>query len=349
MRDNKTGLGKGVALALSVILLLSSAAVVFAGGGAEKAASDKVYAVRLHHGSPEQDPTHMTALKFKELAEQYSGSRIQVEIFPNLQLGTEEEVIQLMRLGDIEMSIPYIGNLQPLAPSCGVLMLPYMWKTREELQKTVAATFDELNNRIIGESGVRLLAACDYDYRVLSNSVRPVERMEDIKGLKIRVSMNTMAIESFKNWGVNPTPLAWGEVFTALQQGVIEGIENPYTVVVSQKFYEVLKYTTEIHYLLETKPIIIAEKFYQSLPQDLKDVVARASNETRDYISAQFVKWSKEAQQELTSRGMVMLGPPKDEERWEKLARDAWPKFYDTVGGKEWAQKFISVKDSVSR
>jgi len=343
---------KAVLVLFLVVLLALPGMMLFAGGQKGEQPDQgaaKVYKIRLHHGGPENDPTHYTAVKFKELAEEYSDGRLAIDIFPNLQLGTEAESLQVLRLGDIEMYIPYIGNLTPVAPSSGVLMLPYIWKSRDEMKRTVDAVYDEMNERIIKESGARLLAVCPYAYRVLANSVRPVETIDDIKGLKVRVSKSNIPILAFKAWGVNATPLAWGEVFTALQQKVIEGIENPYTVLVSTKFYEVTKYVTEIHYLLESKPIMMGEKFYQSLPSDLQSVVKKAADETREYISDQFEnKWVAEAKETLVEKGMVLLGPPKDEDEWERLARSVYPQFYDSMGGKEWVEKFIEVKDSVN-
>jgi TRAP-type transport system periplasmic protein len=332
-----------------LLLLLAgvfSAAGLFAAAAGEQAGEQEVYTIRLHHGTPESDPTHMTALKFKELAEKYSDGRFEVTIFPNLQV-EEGEAIQMMRLGSVEMSIPYIGSLQPLSPSVGVLMLPYMWKNRQEIANTMEVAYDELNKRVINETGVRMLALCDYAYRVLS-TVRPVRNINDIRGQKIRVTPNNMALETFKSWGVNATPLAWGEVFTGLQQGVIEGVENPHTVVISQKFYEVLKYTTDIHYLLETKPIMVSETFYSKLPDDLKGILKEAADDTRTYISGQFETWVEEAREELTFLGVEQLGPPTDEDVWERLAREAWPKFYDSVGGADWATTFIQMKDSAN-
>lgn len=329
-----------IVIVFLAVTFLFSVDLSFAAGEKEAAES---YLIKLSHGCPESDPTHLAAVKFKELAEEYTNGRVEVQIFPNNQLGSEQEVAQDLRMGTLEAEILYTGNLQPLAPSVGVLMLPYMFTTNEEVWKAMDAIHDELNNRVIDEADVRILGYLEKGFRVLTNSKKPVETLQDLKGLKIRVSKVAIAIETFKSWGLEPIPMAWDEVFSALQQGVIHGQENPYTAVLSTKFYEIQKYITEIHYMIWSGPLIISEKFFQGLPKDIQDALVKAGKDTAAYEREISMEMTVQAKKELADKGMILLGPPKDEAEWQRRAQSIWPQFYDNVGGKGWVDQALAL------
>lgn len=328
--------------------LLFVSGIALTGGPSSGEASEKKITIKLAHGANEADVTGQTALKFQELVSQYSEGRIEVKIFPNNQLGGEQEAVQDLRTGALDAAIVYTGNLKPMAPSVGVLMLPYMFDKNENAWKAMDALYDELNKRVIKEAGVRFVGYFEKGFRVLSNSKKPVETIEDLKDLKIRVSKVDIAIETFSAWGLEPIPMAWSEVFTGMQQRVIDGQENPYAVINDMKFYEVQKYITEIHYLLWTGPILLSEKVFQSIPPESQNVLVKAGKEAADYGRNLSYSMEQEAQKILKDKGMVLVGPPKDEEKWKAAAMSIWPKFYNDVGGKEWVEQALELIKSKS-
>jgi len=303
------------------------------------------YTIRLSHGDNENNPTHFGAQMFEKLAEEYTNGRVDVQIFPANQLGTEQEVAQALRMGAIEAEILYTGNLVPLAPSVGVMMLPYAFTSNEQVWAAMDALKEPLNERLTEEAGVRVLGYFEKGFRVLTNSQRPVETIEDLQGLKIRVSKNNIAIETFKSWGLNPIPMAWAEVFPALQQGVIDGQENPYTTAISSKFYEVQTYITEIHYMIWSGPLIVSERFYQGLPADIQEALNRAGEEAAVYQRGVSGELTEEAKTKLVELGMVLSGPPKDEEKWQAAAQAIWPQFYDDIGGEAWVKEAQAIME----
>lgn len=305
-------------------------------GLASSAVFSADFNMRLSHGDNENNPTHHAAVKFQELVEEYSDGRIEVEIYPSNQLGDEQEVAQSMRMGTIESAIVYTGNLVPLAPSAGVLMLPYAFTSSEQAWAAMDALQEPLNGRISSEAGVRAVGLLEKGFRVLTTS-EPVRTLDDLQGQKIRVSPNNIAIETFKAWGIDPIPMAWAEVFSALQQGVIDGQENPYTTAISSNFYEVQDYITEIHYMMWTGPLLVSERFYQGLPEDLQNAVDRAGIEAANYERELSAQLTEEAKNELVELGMELLGSPEDEAEWQEKARANWPAFYEDIGGEEWA------------
>ena len=331
-------------LVATFCLLLSM--VTIAGMPTQSEAAGKDLTIKLAHGANDADVTGQTALKFKELVGKYSDGRIEVQIYGNNQLGGEQEAVQDLRTGALEAAIVYTGNLKPMAPSVGVLMLPYMFDKSEAAWKAMDAVHDELNKRVIKEAGVRFVGYFEKGFRVLSNSQKPVKTIEDLKDLKIRVSKVDIAIETFSAWGLEPIPMAWSEVFTGMQQRVIDGQENPYAVINDMKFYEVQKYITEIHYMLWTGPILLSEKVYQSISPEYQSILDKAGREAADFGRQLSYSMEQNAQKELEKKGMVLLGPPEDEPKWKASAKGIWHKFYDDVGGKEWVEKAVSLMES---
>ena len=330
---------------LALAAMIASAGL-FAEGQNDGAASDgseKQYVIKLAHGVTTTDPTHAGIEKFKELAESYTDGRVKIEIYPNGQLGDEQQIVQALRSGAIEMGVVYTGNAQSLAPSIGVVMLPYLFKNSDEAWYALDAIVPEMNNRLIEEAGVHSFGFFEKGFRVLTNSKREVKSLEDLKGLKIRVSPSELPIKTFKSWDLNPIPMAWGEVFTALQQKVIDGQENPYTTIPAMKFEEVQKYVTEIHYMIWTGPILMSEKFYQSIPSDLQEQLEKAALDSISWEREFVAGLKEEAIQNSIEAGMVMCGAPEDEDEWQSRAQSVWPEFYDSVGGEAWVNKALDI------
>lgn len=317
----------------------------FAGGKGEKGADagGKQYTIKLAHGVSLTDPLHPTAEKFKELIEKHSAGRIKVDIYPQSQLGDEQELVQSLRSGSIELAIVYSGNAQASTPSIGAVMLPYMYTKSEEAWCGLDAVQDELNKRMVKEGGVRILGFYEKGFRVLTNSKRPIRKLEDMRGIKIRVTPSEIPLETFKAWGIEPIPMAWAEVFTGLQQKVIDGQENPYTTIPAFKFEEVQKYVTEIHYMLWTGPLLVSEKFFQALPDDLKAAMVKAGKESADWERQFNAGLTEEAIATIKKAGMIVSGAPEDEAEWQRRAEAIWPKFYAKAGGQEWAEWVIKT------
>jgi tripartite ATP-independent transporter DctP family solute receptor len=331
---------KTTVLAAGMMIALLSLGTFLAAGGSKEAApsSGKVYELKLAHGVPETDPLHPACLKFKELIEAKSGGRIKVTIYTNSTLGDEAELPQALRSGSVEMATVYTGNVTSSAPSIGAIMLPYMYTTNEQAWKGMDAVLPELNKKLTKEAGIRVLGIYEKDFRVLTNSKKEVTKITDLQGLKIRVSPGTIPVETFKSFGITPISMAWAEVFTGLQQRVIDGQENPYTTIPSSKFQEVQKYVTEIHYMLWTGPLLISEKFFQSLPADLQKFMEEAGKESADWERTFHSGLIADAKTAIVKDGMVLSGPPSDEAEWQRRARAIWPALYESSGGKEWCE-----------
>jgi len=276
---------------------------------------------------------HLIATRFMELVEEYSEGRIECEYYPSFQLGGEQEQVRNLQLGLQEVTIPSFANISPYANSLYFISLPYIFDSVEQGRAVMEQMLPQVNEWAINEGGVRILAFQDAGFRVLTNSKKPVEYLKDLQGLKIRIPQNPIWIETFKSWGIDPIPLDWGETFGAMQQRVVDGQENPYNVPAALGFYEVQKYVTEINAIYQTSATLISEKFFQSLPPDLQEIMLRAGKETQEYEWWLADTTIERDKQILRDNGMVLLGEPKDMEEWVERASATWPKFYSLIGG----------------
>ena len=188
-----------------------------------------------------KEPHHAAALDFKNYVEKATNGKVDVQIYPGSQLGGEERSFQDIQQGVIQIASLAVNNVTVFSPSMGVFDLPYMFTNYEDCYKLIDQNWDEINKRMIDESGNMAVGWLVQGFRVLSNSKHPIRTVEDLKGLKIRVPNNPIMIATFRAWGGEPAPMAWDETFNALQQKVVDGQENPYPVFASNKFEEVQK------------------------------------------------------------------------------------------------------------
>lgn len=241
-------------------------------------------------------------------------------------------------IGTLDMSILAINNITPFSPTTGILSLPYMMLSLEDAETlTQGPIGDELVQNTIEDAGVRIIGWTYAGFRRLTNSQKPVETVEDLQGLVIRVPKNEIMIDTYKAWGVSPTPMAWSETFAALQTKVVDGQDTPYITINAMKFYEIQKYATNLRYLFLIEPLIISEQVFQGLSEEDQGIILEAAQAATEE-SAQFLR-DKEAEIQATlveDYGMEIVDPANDEQEFIDLATSAvWPSFYDSVGGIE--------------
>ena len=289
-----------------------------------------------------------TGLAFKEKLEELSGGNHTATLFLNGQLGSEQDTVNDAAIGTLDMSLLAINNVTPFSPTVGVFTLPYVILSLEDAETlTQGPIGQELTENTINDAGVRIIAWTYTGFRVLTNSKKPVKSVADLEGLVIRVPKNEIMIDTYKAWGISPTPMAWSETFAGLQTKVVDGQDNPYTTINAMKFYEVQKYVTNIRYIFSIEPLIISEQLFQELSAEDQAIVLEAGK-AATAASAKFLR-EKEAEikQILLDKGMQIDDPENDEAEFIELATKAvWPKFYDSIGGVE---KLNAVLTAVGR
>jgi len=296
---------------------------------------------KMSLGGGEGTAQHALATKFVEEFE--ANTKDTVRIFPNSQLGSEQDTVNAASLGVLDLSVVAINNITPFSPTVGVYTLPYMIKSLEEAEKLIQSDATEaLVKNTIRDAGVRIVGWTFSGFRVLTNSNKPVKTLADLDGLVIRVPKNEIMIDTYNAWGINPTPMAWSELFTALQQKVVDGQDLALVDIESLKFYEVQKYISLIHYNFMLEPMIMSESVYQDQSKDVQAAILAAGKVATLY-SGQFLR-AKEAEaiEKLKAQGMEVN--EVDETEWiEKATTEVWPKYYDSVGGKDKINAVLKV------
>lgn len=280
---------------------------------------------------------HELGKAFAASLKEKTDGKYTADLFPNSQLGDEQDTVNDAAMGLLDFSILAINNVTPFSPSVAVLTLPYVIQSAEEAkQLTLGEVGKELTENTIRDAGVRIIGWSYSGFRVLTNSKRPVKTLDDLKGLVIRVPKNELMIATYQAWGINPSPLAWTETFTALQQRVVDGQDNPYITVSAMKFNEVQKYITNIRYLFSLEPLVVSESMFQSQTPEVQQAILDAGLEATEHSFKFLQETEAKIKEELVAAGMEISDPANDEKEWiEAATTQVWPKFYDQIGGKD--------------
>lgn len=281
--------------------------------------------------------------KFK--AELEARTKHKAKLFPNGQLGSEQDTVNDAAIGTLDFSILAINNITPFSPTVGMFTLPYVIQSLDEAVKlTRGEVGKELIENTVRDAGVRIIGWAYSGFRVLTNSKKPIKTLADLKGVHVRVPKNEIMLATYEAWGSPAVPMAWSETFTALQQKVVDGQDNPYITVSAMKFYEVQKYVTNIRYLFSIEPLIVSEQVFQGMSADDKKAVL-AAGEAATLHSEKFLREAEaKIKKDLVSKGMQIDDPADGEKEWiAKATAAVWPKFYKSIGGKEKLDKVLKI------
>ncbi|MCA0976535.1 TRAP transporter substrate-binding protein [Halomonas denitrificans] len=311
---------------------LLTAAIVMA--TTATAAEAKTFKVGM--GDPMDSDQGALAQRFEELVESLSDGEMQVELFPGGQLGSETGMIQDTRIGKLDFALIGVGNLTPYAPRLGALTMPYALRSHADAVKaTTGPLADQWNAIAEEEAGVHIVSWLYSNFRHLTNSQRPVTTLADVEGLKVRVPQNEIMLASYEAWGASPISMSWPEVFTGLQQGVIDGQDNPYIVNSTMKFHEVQDHLTELHAQYSLQPIVMGVRSYERLSDEEREIIDRAGLEAQLYALQFQLTKASEARAAMEAEG-VEVATLEDEDEWIRVAQEeVWPQFYEDIGGQE--------------
>jgi len=268
-------------------------------------AAAPTYTIKVACVDSANHPTMVTLDKvFKKKIETESKGTIKVELYPNGQLGGDRETCEAVQLNTIQMAIPANAALAGFDKRIQILDLPYLFTSREKAFQAVDGKLGKLLNGYLAKKGLLVLGYIENGQRHLSNRKQPVYGPEQMKGMKLRTMENKLHMEYFKKLGANPTPIAYGELYTALQQKTVDAMEAPYALYQDGKFYEVQKYITETGHVFSYEMLVFSKKFMQKLPKNLQKVVLDAAKATVKTQRAAMVSLEKEAVKDLQSKGV---------------------------------------------
>ncbi len=267
--------------------------------------------------------------KFAELVKEKSGGKIEVKLFPGGVLGGDVQTVSALQGGVIEMTVLNAGILAGNVKEFGAVDLPFLFNSGEEADKVMDGPFGTSLMELLPDTGLVGLAYWELGFRNLTNNRHPITKLDDIKGLKIRVIQSPIPIELFNSLGANAVPLPYTELYTALETGTVDGQENPAANILNAKFYEVQKYMTVTRHQYNPQIVLISKKFWDGLNDEEKAVFQSAATEARDYQRKVSREVDAKAIADIKATGMEVneLSP----EETQKL-RDAVKPLIDKFG-----------------
>lgn len=256
--------------------------------------------------NPQGHPIELGMRRFAELVKQYSDGRIQVRLFPGGTLGNDAQNVSALQGGTIEMASMNTGILASQIKDFEVFDYPFMFANFKEADAVADGPVGKGLHDRLQTKGLVGLGYWDLGFRNITNRVRPVNRLEDLAGLKLRVIPNAINIEWVKAVGANPTPLPWPEVYSALEQRAIDAQENPLTVIEANKLYEVQKHLAITNHVYNPQSILVSQKFWNSLSDDERGILSQAATESVPYQREQSRKKASAALDSLRKNGMAV-------------------------------------------
>lgn len=328
-----------------------SAAVVFAVMfGAEVVRADEIEArtIRFGHLNNVDHPISAGVKKFAEIVAAKSGGKLQVKEFPSNQLGSEQQQTSALQGGVQEMQSPASTSLVGFIKDYGVIDFPFSVSTYQQAFSMVDGPLGKALLDKLPEKGLVGLAYWDLGFRNVTNSKRPIARHEDLQGLKLRVIPNPVFLETFNVLKASPVPISFSELYTALETKTVDGQENPFAVIRSNKFYEVQKFLSATNHVYGANVILVSKKFWDKLSLTEQKILREAAIEARDYQRQVSVAAAHKAVDELKAAGMQFNEvAPFEQERMRQAVKPNVDKFlgsYDPIIQKLYASETARVQ-----
>lgn len=297
--------------------------------GTETVQSGEVKTLRLGHVLAPTHPYTLGGEKFAELVNEKTNGGIEVEVFHSSQLGNERDMIEGLQLGTLEMAIVSTAPLSSFLEEFLVFDLPFIFNNEEHARTVLDGDIGtELMSKLDGQKIVGL-AYWENGFRHVTNNERRIEKPEDLQGLKIRTMENPIHMATFTQMGADPTPMAFGELFTALQQKTIDGQENPLPIIDSSKYYEVQNYCSLTGHFYAPAPLLISKATFEELTPEEQTAIKEAAAEARDYERQLIDEMNAELIEGLTSKNMEII--EVDKTLFSEAVSPVYEQFSDKV------------------
>jgi tripartite ATP-independent transporter DctP family solute receptor len=260
--------------------------------------------VRIGHLNNADHPTSTGVKKFAELVAAKSGGKIKVQEFPSSQLGNELQQQSAMQGGVQEMFVASTTSLAGVVKEFGVFDFPFLFSNSKQADAMVDGPLGKLLAGRLADKGIVILAFFDLGARNVTNSKRPITKAEDLDGLKLRVIPNPVFLDTFRTFKANPVPMAFAELYGALESKAVDGQENPYSVILSNKFFEVNKFVSATNHVIAMNPVQISKRFWDRLSPAEQKLLQDAAVEAQDFQRVVSRDAASKALGELKAKGM---------------------------------------------
>lgn len=299
---------KRFAKILSVLALAATVAMVWGGVAPTQAAGDKIV-MKLALASAAGDIRDRTCLKMAELAKEKSGGRVVIEVYSGGQLGDWRDTIEGLSMGINEIVLESLGTLDAYSDMANIDAVPYLYRDVEHFKKAWYGPIGEKILKTVGDEGnFKLIGAQNRGARIVTSKV-PFNNLAELKGLKLRVPNIQVYIETWKTLGATPTPLAFTETFTAIQQNTVVAQENPIVLSYNMSFYDVCKYLIETNHVYSADMFIFNKQYFEGLPADVQKVLTEACNEAAQWCNDELARIEADYKSKFKEKGVTVIEP----------------------------------------
>lgn len=252
-----------------------------------------------------------SAEEFARRANAKLGNKAKVVVYGSSQLGGDKELLQKLKLGTVDMALPSTV-MSSEADIFGVFEMPYLVKDRDHMKKIEKEVFWAKIAPEAEKKGLKVIGVWENGYRHITNSKKPINTPADLQGIKLRVPEGKWRVKMFQTYGANPSPMKFSEVFTALQTGVMDGQENPFTQIYSAKFQEVQKYISLTGHVYTPAYVTVGAKKWPTLPADVRKVLEDTAKETQAFVYEKAAKDDNELLDKIKAAGVAANTPDKN-------------------------------------
>ena len=286
--------------------------------------------IKLGHIAESSNPYGMGADHFAELVKKKSNGTIEIKVFPSSQLGAQKELIEGLIYGTVDMTLTGTAELGTFQPQMAIFDMPFLFKDRAHAYRVLDSLGMELGKPLEGK-GIKLLGYMENGIRHMTNNVRPIKTPADMKGLKIRVMNNKVYVEMIKALGASPTPMALAELYSAMQQGTVDGQENPSAHIYTKRFYEVQKYASLTGHAYAAEPVLISMMTWKKLKPEQQEIIASAAKEAITWQRALSEKEDNNFWDKIRATGKMEV-ISVDREPFMKATESVYKQLAKTVG-----------------
>ncbi len=300
--------------------------------------------IKIGTGVAPDHPENIGARKIKELVEKRAGDRVEVQVFTDGQLGDQRTMVENLRNGTLEITWVTVGFFGSYEPTLNAIESGYLFRDSWHSYKVFDGPMGNEIRALVEKHGVKLLGFYEAGLRHITNNVRPIRTPADLKGLKIRTPQAKYHLNTLKYMGANPVAMSFGELYTAMQQKVVDGQENPLSNIYKAKFYEVQKYLSLTGHLHLTHMVMYSAKLWDNLPADLQKIVREAVIESQETQRKAVRDDDENLLKELKAKGMQVNEGDREALRQAVLPlRDEAVKEFGPKA-KEWIERIEATK-----
>lgn len=273
--------------------------------------NDEIVVLKLAHGLDVTHPVHKAMLYMGERLVEKSEGRIRLEVFPAEQLGSEREMIEQVQLGCIDMTKTSTSVLENFVPAMSVYSLPYVFRDEDHLWKVLNGPIGQRLKQAGASVGLTGLCYYDAGSRSFYTKDTPIQSPADLAGLKIRVQQSRTSMDMVRALGASPTPIAYGELYTALQQGIVDGAENNPPSLYTSRHYEICKHYSLDEHTMVPDILLISEVVWRKFDPDTRRVIQEAADESVVYQRQLWKEFTAESMREVEQAGVTVEYPDK--------------------------------------